>query len=131
MKYPAFVLMLIALVGCSREEPIRYPTYEQAMSEATAGTKWLPPFLSTTSRNTVGSFDVDANQLAVEFEFPAGTFDGRAFGLRGIAHEIKHEAVGKKAPISRYDPVWRRQGGHKGEGLRRADNRDWTADVKV
>jgi len=93
MKYTAFFIMLLSTVGCSRKEPIRYPTYEQAMSQAAEGTKWLPPFLPVTSTNIVGAFDVDADQLAVEFEFPAGTFDIRAFGLRDIESSVREQVV--------------------------------------
>lgn len=93
MKYTAVLLVVMSMVGCSREEPIRYPTYEQATSEGVDGMKWLPPFLPATSRNIVGEFDVDANQSAVEFEFPAGTFGGRAFGLRDIESSAREQTV--------------------------------------
>jgi hypothetical protein len=95
-RLAAIFLVFVSMVGCSKEEPIRYPTYEQAMSEAAEGKKWLPTFLPVTSKNVVGAFDVDANQLAVEFEFPDGTFDVHTFGLREIESSLREQIVGEQ-----------------------------------
>lgn len=54
------------------------------MSEAEGGAKWLPYFIPPSSHQIVGLFDVDSNQVSVEFEFSPGTFDPPAVGFSRV-----------------------------------------------